>query len=180
MGKQINYYMGYTDFLKVAQAAIDSGCVIYRHWKENGKWQLSCGNTLDIIKENCCDYFFHLEELGDIEINVINGHQHISYDSLIKVIEAGFSIMHKSSKCIYRNRLYVPTGTYIDSSWVSRSESITKLYSKLVRIVKKIAPYTEIEHFVVNSMYAGEKFKTKEYISSQYLELVQNEDYKLG
>ena len=49
MGKQINYYMGYTDFLKVAQAAIDSGCVIYRHSKENGKWQLSCGNTLDII-----------------------------------------------------------------------------------------------------------------------------------
>lgn len=26
MGKQINYYMGYKDFLAVAQVAIDSNC----------------------------------------------------------------------------------------------------------------------------------------------------------
>ncbi len=180
MGKQINYYMGYTDFLKVAQAAVDCGCVIYRHSKESGKWQLSCGNTLDIIKEDCRDYFFHLSELGDIDIDVINGNQHISSNSLLKVIEAGFSIADNDFKCIYRNRLYVPTGIYKDSSLISRSEMITKIYSRLVRIVKKIAPYTEVEHYVLNPMYVGEKFKSKEYISSQCLELVQNENFKLG
>ena len=30
MGKQINYWMGYEDFLQVAQAALDCGCVIIK------------------------------------------------------------------------------------------------------------------------------------------------------
>lgn len=57
---------------------------------------------------------------------------------------------------------------------------LTKVYNKPVRVVKKTAPYTEFEHFVVNPVYVGEKFKSKEYISSELYELVQSKDYKLG
>ena len=30
MGKQINYWAGYDDFLKIAQAALDCGCIIIK------------------------------------------------------------------------------------------------------------------------------------------------------
>lgn len=33
MGKQINYWAGYDDFLKIAQAALDCGCIIIKKSK---------------------------------------------------------------------------------------------------------------------------------------------------
>ena len=38
----------------------------------------------------------------------------------------------------------------------------------------------EFEHYVVNPVYAGVKFKTKEYISEKCLSLVEEQDYVLG
>lgn len=163
MGKQINYYMGYEDFLSVAQAALNSGCVIYRQSFENGRFQLISGTTLDTIKPNCTGYYFHNPAIGDFKI------------------EAGFSIPNEEKHLIVANRLYVITGLYADEgNWVSRPDLLTKLYHKLVRVVKKTAPYTEVEHFVVNPMYEGKKFKSKKYISSDYYDLVKNKDYILG
>lgn len=65
MGKQINYYMGYQDFLSVAQAALDSGCVIYRHTYEDGRWRLTPGTTLDVVQPDCREYYFHICILRD-------------------------------------------------------------------------------------------------------------------
>ena len=48
MGKQINYWLGYEDFLKIAQAALDCGCIIIK--KVSGK--LVYGQTLDIVTEH--------------------------------------------------------------------------------------------------------------------------------
>ena len=48
MGKQINYWLGYTDFLQIAQAALDCGCVIIKPVSE----KLIYGQTLDIVTEN--------------------------------------------------------------------------------------------------------------------------------
>ncbi len=171
MGKQINYYIGYNEFLSVAQAALDCGSVIYRKSFEKGKWQLSKGTDINIIDENCRSYYFYLPEAGEfIEASDKTG---------LNSIEAGFSI--PSGNTIYRSRLYVETGRYNDKGeCIYRSEKITRIYNKLVRVVKKIAPYTEVEHYVVNPLYEGEKFKTKEYISAWYLLLVQNENYILG
>ncbi|MCH5251318.1 MAG: hypothetical protein J1E98_15380 [Lachnospiraceae bacterium] len=183
MGKQINYYMGYNDFLSVAQAALNSGCIIYRHSLENGKWKLFGGTTLDTVKDNCCRYYFHIPSIGNFDIEQKSDNQYVSNKSLLNVIEAGFSIPTPKGKnyLIVSNRLYVITGQYADDdNWVSRSELLTKTYNKLVRIVKKTAPYTEVEYFVVNPMYEGKKFKSKKYISSDYYDLVQNKDYILG
>ena len=49
-----------------------------------------------------------------------------------------------------------------------------------MRVVKKTAPYMEVEHFVVNPMYEGKKFKNKKYISPEYYDLAQNKGYILG
>ena len=179
MGKQINYYMGYRDFLSVAQAALNSGCIIYRRSFENDKW--ISGTTLDSITPNCRKYYFHYPAIGNFDVELISDKQYVPYDSLLNVIEAGFSIPNEEKHLIVSNRLYVITGRYADDgNWVPRSEMLTKVYNKLVRVVKKIAPYTEVEHFVVNPMYEGKKFKRKKYISSDYYDLVQNKDYILG
>lgn len=171
MGRQINYYIGYKEFLLVAQAALDYGCVIYRRSFENGNWQLSCGTDLNFIKEKYPNYIFYLHNAGEF----IYGSDNVCLNS----IEAGFSI--PNGHIINRNRLYVVTGLYDDEcKYVYRSDEITKIYNKLVRVIKKIAPYTEVEHFVINKLYEGEKFKSKKYISAEYLLLVKNENYILG
>lgn len=129
MGKQINYYMGYKDFLSVAQVALNCGCTIYRHSLENGRWKLISGASLDIIKENCYRYYFHISEIGNFDIEIISGNQYISCASLLNVIEAGFSIPNEEKHLILSNRLYVVTGRYADEgNWISRSELLTKIY----------------------------------------------------
>ncbi|MDE5940268.1 MAG: hypothetical protein K2H37_14470 [Lachnospiraceae bacterium] len=179
MGKQINYYMGYQDFLSVAQAALDCGCIIYRHAYEDGRWNLIGGTTLDIVKPNCRRYYFHIPALGSFDRKLVSDNAYLSDDSLFCVIEAGFTIPGKQE--MDKNRLYIVTGRYTDDGcWVSCPDMLTKVYNKLVWVVKKTAPYTEFEHFVVNPMYEGEKFKSKEYISPEFYELVQSKDYKLG
>ena len=181
MGKQINYYMGYKDFLSVAQTALNYGCIIYRHSFENGKWKLIGGTTLDIIKENCCRYYFHIPAIGNIHIDLKSDNQYVSNDSLFAIIEAGFSMPNEEEHLIVSNRLYIITGRYADDgNWVSRSDMLTQIYNKLARVVKKTAPYTEVEHFVVNPMYEGKKFKSKKYISPDYYDLAQNKGYILG
>ena len=45
MGKQINYWLGYEDFLKIAQVALDCGCIIIK--KVSGK--LIYKRTLDTV-----------------------------------------------------------------------------------------------------------------------------------
>ena len=181
MGKQINYYMGYNDFLSVAQAALDSGAVIYRHAYENKTWQMIGGTSLDVIKENTTGYYFHFPADGTMEIKEVYGNQHPSDTAMLHMIQAGFSLPDPEKHLLRSNRLYVITGRYDeDGIWIPRSDLLTKIHHKLVRIVKKIAPYTEIEYSVVNSMYEGKKFKTKEYISSEYFDLIENNDYTLG
>ena len=180
MGKQINYYMGYKDFLSVAQTALDNGAVIYRHERINGKLQMIGGASLEIIKEDTVQYYFHFPADGEIIIEDYNGNQHPSHSSSLHLIEAGFSRPDHENRLIIRKRLYLITGRYENGIWIPRSENIGKIYNKLVRIVKRTAPYTEIEHFVVNEMYKGEKFITKEYISSEFLDFVKNSNYTLG
>lgn len=181
MGKQINYYMGYNNFLSVAQAALDCGCIIYRNSYENGKLEFIGGTTLDTIKKDCREYFFYIPTAGESDIGLTSYEQYLSGYSSLNVIEAGFSSVDEDKKIIYSNRLYVKSGLYtVNGDWFARSDLVTKIYNKLIRVVKKTSPYTEVEHFVLNDMYKGEKFKTKEYISPEFFDLAQNKNYILG
>ena len=181
MGKQINYYMGYNDFLSVAQAALDCGCVIYRHQFVNGCYKLLKGTTIDIVVPDCNNYFFHIPELGEFTVNDFNGNQHISEDTRLFVIEAGFSFTDNEKKCIHSNRLYIITGRYEkDGEWIPRNDMLTKVYNRLARIVRKVAPSREIEAFVINPVYEGKKLLRKCYISPECCLLVENNEYILN
>ena len=61
MGKQINYWAGYDDFLKIAQAALDCGCIIIK----KSKGELLYGQTLDIITEHEYSYWFYVPAAGN-------------------------------------------------------------------------------------------------------------------
>lgn len=180
MGKQINYYMGYNDFLPIAQAALDSGCIIYKRCWVDGKFKVISGTSLDMIEKDYYSYWFYLPEAGSLDIEEKDGDQDIDFFSMLNVISAGFSIVDEEKHIIRSGRLYVQTGLYTNSgNWIARSDALTKVYNKLCRIAKKAAPYIEIEHFVPNPYFVG-KIKSKKYISPEYCKLVQNEDYILG
>lgn len=113
MGKQINYYMGFKDFIKVAQFALDLGCVICR--EENKK--IICSNQINIVTPSVKRYFFYLPEAGDLRVRTENGREEIGgYNASGNVlIEAGFSYVKHDRKTITRGRLFSITGYYDES-----------------------------------------------------------------
>ena len=183
MGKQINYWLKYEEFLQIAQAALDYGCVIVK--PDLGK--IKYGKTLDIITEDKCRYYFYLPEAGTLMAQPIpfQSEPVIGYNAAGNtVIEAGFSFIHDNEKEITRSRLFVISGYYDESGeYITRPECLTRIYHKLVRIVKKIAPYTEItDHFISmhDNDYSQEReWKHKEYISASCLELKISKNYRL-
>lgn len=182
MGKQINYYMGYQDFLAVAQAALDAGCVIYAHFRENGCWRLVHGSTLDVVKPEVLRYYFHLPEAGEcrVERNA-SGSETMTRESELYLIEAGFSNVLVSPRQIIRSRVYVTSGRYgDDGEWLARPDALTKAYNAVARAVKKAAPCTEVCCEGVNPLRRGETFTRKVYISPDYRKLVQEEHYAIG
>ncbi len=175
MGKQINYWMGYTDFIKVAQTAFDCGCVIVKY--ADGKTE--CGNNIDIICENEYNYYFLPTELN-IPANTALS----ELRSRCHVIEAGFSYINHTKKEIIRSRIYAGTGYYDEQgAFISRPEALTNIYNKLVRIIKKIAPYTVLKDSYISTNeedYLQKKeWVHKEYITPEYLTLKQEDYYKL-
>ena len=183
MGKQIDYWLKYEGFLQIAQAALDYGCVIVK--PDLGK--IKYGKTLDIITEDKCRYYFYLPEAGTLMTQQIpfQSGQLIGYNAAGNtVIEAGFSFIHDNKKEITRSRLFVISGYYNETGgYIARPECLTRIYHKLVRIVKKIAPYTQItDHFISmhDKDYLQERvWKHKEYISASCLELKVSKNYRL-
>lgn len=125
MGKQINYYMGFKDFIKVAQFALDLGCVICR--EENKK--IICSDQINIVTPSVKRYFFYLPEAGDLRVRTENGREEIGgYNASGNVlIEAGFSYVKHDRKTITRGRLFSITGYYDESgNWMERPECVKK------------------------------------------------------
>lgn len=183
MGKQINYWLGYEDFLQIAQVALDYGCVIIK--SISGK--LMYGQTLDIVTESEHNYYFYVPEAGKLlgkSIPFVDEAIGIYTAARNSVIEAGFSFMNDEIRKIVRNRLFVISGYYDDKGeYIPRPECVTKIYNRLVRVVKKIAPYTELTDTYTSTKdddYLQEKvWKHKEYISPQFLQLKLSQNYKL-
>ena len=71
MGKQINDYIGYEDFLKVAEQAVKSGCKILK--KEHGK--IVRGNSSEMLTPDSNRYYFYLPEAGELEIQIQNNEE---------------------------------------------------------------------------------------------------------
>ena len=187
MGKQINYWMDYDNFLLVAQKAVDLGCFIIKEDALTGK--IIKSKDIGIIKEDRKDYYFYLAEAGDIETRVINGRELVKYSCGAGgncMIEAGYSYITNSGKKkeISRARLYCISGYYDESGeYIERPESLTKVYHSLARFVKKVAPYTELTDVLISSRDEnyGEKieYKHKEYVTESCLKMRNEEGYRL-
>ena len=183
MGKQINYWLKYEEFLQIAQTALDCGCVIIK--PDSGKRKY--GQTLDIVTDDKCRYYFYLPEAGTLMSQQIpfQSEQMIGYNAAGNtVIEAGFSSIYDNKKEITRSRLFVISGYYNETGkYIARPKCLTQTYQKLVRIVKRIAPYTEITDHIIstqNNDYLQEReWIHKEYISASCLKLKASMNYKL-
>lgn len=177
MGKQINYYIGYDEFVTVAQAALDNGCTIISRTYGNDRWDITRGDSVDIVSENQRDYFFITDEADKAIFSESDG----CYISRLNVIEAGFSIPDSNKRLITKSRLYLASGVYDETgSFLKCSDATAKVYDKLTRLVKKLAPYTEVSCYSVNPLYEGGKVTSKKYITPYFLSLIKTDDYILG
>lgn len=144
MGKQINYYMGYAPFLELAKLAAESGCVIVRaEYDRAGKrWSVRKGGP-EVVVPDQYSYFFHLPQAGPLEVTDTPCGPQVDDGCNATgnaVIEAGFSRINEDGPT--RSRLFVISGYYDGrEEWVPRPDCMTKLYEKLARRVKKLAPY---------------------------------------
>lgn len=183
MGQQINYYMGYSDFLHIAQLAFNSGCVLLK--RANGK--IVQGDSIRIVTPDTNRYYFYFPEAGKLKIKVRNKEEHFDnlYSSGNAVIEASYSVVDHENKRISRARLFSMTGCYDeDGHWNNRPECVKRVYDKLLRAVKKAAPYTEIVDLFVSTS-EEDYLKTKEwrhmeYITAELLSLKRDNGYKLS
>lgn len=182
MGKQINYYIGFNDFQLIAKQAVDFGCEILK--KQNGKFIRS--SKIDVITTDVNTYFFYLPQAGTLNIAKRNEEEFVGgYNSSGNVvIEASFSVINHTDKKISRGRLFSIKGYYDENGvWIDRPECIKKIYEKLARVVKKIAPYTEITDVIdiISDDYNKSKeWKHKEYISTELLNLKIESGYRIG
>lgn len=183
MGKQINYWLGYEEFLKIAQAALDCGCIIMK--KVSGT--IIYGQTLDIVTEHEHYYWFYVPEAGSLSGKdfSLDGKDIPCYSPAGNtVIEGGFSFRNDKSKTISRSRLFVISGYYDDQGeYITRPECVTKIYNQLVRIVKKVAPLTELTDTYISTKddtYLQEvEWKHKEYITQEYFNMKESNNYTL-
>ena len=178
MGKQINYYMEYESFLRLAEKALSLGCEIIRdeHADSIGR-----GFSLDLVTPDVIRYYFRVPEAGDItSATDLNGRLYVNStpESGSCLIEAGFSKIWHEEKRIGRNRLYSSTGCYdAGGAFIGRPECVTKVYNALTRYVKKLAPQTETVEMrisIADETYLQEvEHRSKQYITEYCLQLQQ-------
>lgn len=182
MGKQINYYIEYETFLLLSQKALDYGCLILKEDSINR--MISESKTISIVSNDCSNYYFYIQEAGKYEVGKLGDIEYIEHGysaSGITLIEASFSKVLVEKKRITRGRLFCISDYYnADGELIKRPDCVTKVYNALARYVKKLAPLSEVEHFVLNPMYEGKKLTTKEYITNNCLAIVEKDDFILG
>lgn len=164
MGKQITYWITYDKFLLLASCAVENGlCIITQN-----STQIVRGIT-DIVTPDISTYYFASPAFDGTR-------QRLSYSAYCgQVIEAGFSTIDHDSHFIHRNRVYLGTGFYNENSeYIKASDNLVAVYRKLVRQLKRIAPYTELTDLVNDRAWIH-----KEYICPECLEYRQN-GYRLS
>jgi hypothetical protein len=82
------------------------------------------------------------------------------------VVETGVSYIDERKRTISNSRIWVSSGYWrSEEIFIKRNELLDKKYSSLMRYVKKLAPYTEVEVKAQNPLYNGEKYRRKVYIT---------------
>ncbi len=182
MGKQINYWMDYNDFVVLAQKALEMGCVIYRRCAEKDG-RLAFGRDISVVAPEVYGYWFYLPQAGEIVIGTRGGREYVDVFDNTALIEAGFSCVDAETKKISRSRLWCSTGFYDkDGEFIKRPEELTRVYNTLARFAKKLAPYTEVTRSYVSRWgdNCGEtvEYRKKEYVSQSCIDKMA-EGYEL-
>lgn len=169
MGKQINYYMEYKTFCKVAERALELGAVIVK-LDSNGK--IVHSTELSFITPDCRRYVFLFPQLGsNLVIQEISDRPQkligFGTPNGNALIEASFSSCE--GRTVKLARLYTQSGYYSNGEWFARTPEMTAVFEKLVRLVKKYTKYTAV----------GTK-TYKEYITPYYLDLVEKGDFEIS
>ncbi len=180
MGKQINYYMEYESFIRIAEKALELGCEIIQAEHAN---QISRGFSADLVTPDCKSYFFHVPEAGEVTFkkdmygkSYVNDGYSASGNSLI---QADYSCISAEEKRISSARLFCITGYYDENEdFISRPECLTNIYNALVRYAKKISPYTELAEKRISADNETYEYRHKEYIT-EYCRNLFNEGYDL-
>jgi hypothetical protein len=168
MGRQIEYYMELDSFKLLVKKAFELG---FRVLEEQSNFKIcSSFNEVTIWEK----IYFYLEEAGQLVVNE-NGY----IDTFRSpVVESGFSFINERKKTISKARIWVSSGFWNDDDdYIKRNELLDKKYSSLIRYVKKVAPYTEVEVKAQNPIYNGKKFKSKEYITPFLLHKIKLGEY---
>lgn len=176
MGKQINYWMDYESFCVLAKDAILLGCVIVKSDINTGKVVQS--TDVSIVTKDCYHYYFYLPSAGPLKIKKYGEIEQVDCiynETSNAVIEAGYSRIWDEKKRIDRQRLFLATGYYNENEeFIYRPDTIVDVYNKLVRKVKKLAPYTELV-----DIYNGKEWIHKEYVAKNCLNLRAEKGYSL-
>lgn len=155
MGRQIDYYMELESYKLLVKKTFELGfkviqldhLQIHSSFNEITSWD---------------NIYFYLEEAGQL---IVNDNGYIDTSSS-PVVESGFSFINEKKSTISKARTWVSSGSWgNDEEFIKRNELLDKKYSSLMRYVKKLAPYTEVEVKAQNPIYDGKKFKSKEYIT---------------
>ena len=163
MGKQIVYWITYDHFLPLVNCAVENGlCII-----KKTATQIVGGKT-DIVTPDKSTYYF-------APLSFDSTRQSISFSACCgQVIEAGFSTIDHGSHIIHRNRVYLGTGFYNENGeYIKASDNLVAVYNKLVKQLKRIAPYTEL-----TDMINGKEWIHKEYVCPECL-AYRNDGYCL-
>lgn len=184
MGKQINYWMDYDNFLSLSQKALDLGCTIVKEDLDQGRVIESESISLITPYETYSrtSYYFHLPEAGEIRILTADGKDYLDYGFTATgnaMIEADYSLIIdeptgaagiRRKKEIHRARIYCISGYYDENEkYIPRPDCLTNVYNSLARFIKKLAPSTKIPQYT-----------HKAYITPTCLTLVNQAGYKLS
>ena len=141
MGKQLNYIMDYESFKKLAQYALELGCMILYGNAKKAPSLPSADLSIVIPDDNF--YYFYIPELypSDKITHGMNCYgkyyledKHFKPFSL-SLIEASFSRNDTD-----RARIYVTSGIFDENeNWIARPELLTKTYEKIARRARRLA-----------------------------------------
>lgn len=170
MGRQINYYMDLESYELLVQKAFKLGFKVI----VEDKGDIKIYDSIENIEFKQNGMYFYLEEAGEL---VFYKDRYLDKNKS-PLVEAGFSWIYESQKEISRARLWVSTGYWNENKeFIHRNQLLDKKFSSLVRYVKKLAPYTEIEIKSINPRSNYEKYTSKEYITPFFLEMIKSSEY---
>ncbi len=167
MGKQIEYYSEMDSYMLIVNKAIELGLKIIT--KDNNIIaSIEEDNIYNEIK------YFYLEEAGSLKLRE-NGIIDILESPIIEA-----NPPYIKNRKVYKSRLWVSSGFWMnEDSFVKRDKKLEKKYDAIVRYLKKITNYVEIEVKDKNPDYERRYFLRKIYITETLYDKVKNKEYEI-